>query len=399
MNKKILILPEIYDNVFAWWPFAVVRKIYESDNNKKFDYIKKKWNLEMRNIKSWSIKKKLINFLKFFLWKINSFPIVLNIFKLLFIDLIKLHKNKIKKYSIVISHDIFKSFIILNFYKTIKVINIYHWQWSMYTEYINLWGWKKNFFMKKILNYIENYVYINSYKIWFPSKGTYEALISTRPELKKIINKYHKKYEVLYNSIDFSVKPTHNKEIEDNLISDWYNFVTVSSIIYQKWVDRIPIFFKSLKDKWIKFKWILIWRRNDIYSPLLEKKIHKYNLQDYVYIYDVWWIPKSEIYWLLSKTDFYILFHRYSIFDLATLEAMYLWNIPILSNIWWNKEVILRKNWILFDENKFDNVDLFLEFIKENHINKLKESNINIINTHFNNNLFIERYYNLINEN
>ena len=380
--NKILILPELYDKVSAGWPFAVIKKIYDADLNKNFYYIHNWWSLELWNISDDTLKRKILNVIKFFLSKISSFPIFLNIIKILIVDYIKLWKLNLYNYKFIISHDILKSYLILRFYKEDKLINVYHWQWSMYTEYCDLGWYKKNFFIKVILNHIEKYVYTNAYKIWFPSYWTYEALIKTHSELKNIIEKRNLEINILYNSIDFNIELTNNNNLEKYLINDWYNFITISSIVYAKWVDRIPEFLKWLKDKWIKFKWIVVWRRNS-YSDKLKENIKKFNIQNETYLHENW-VPKSDIYWLLSKSDFYIMFHRYSIFDLATLEAMYFGNIPILSNVWWNKEVILENNWLLLDEDNLYDVDKFIKFLENNNKDNLSNLNKEIIKNNFN---------------
>ena len=41
MKNKILVLPEVYDEVNTWWPLAVVKKMYDIDSS-SFNYVIKK---------------------------------------------------------------------------------------------------------------------------------------------------------------------------------------------------------------------------------------------------------------------------------------------------------------------------------------------------------------------
>jgi len=396
MNKRTLVLPEVYTNINIWWALSVVKKMYELDNN-NFEYIIKNWTYTYWKDSIqwlWNIWDTLIvKIARYFVKNISSVPLFFYTIYVLVFKFFTIRKIKINNYNHVISHDIFISLIIIIFYKWIKVTNIYHGQGSLYYEHTKLLWYKQSFLLKKLLNLIEYVVYNNCYLIWFPSNWACEALLNTNTNLIKIIDKRKKDIKILYNSIDTNLLPVVNVEIEKNIIKDWYNFVSIWAVNDAKWIDKIPQFLSNLKNNWIKFKWILIWRPGDKKNDL-ENNIINTGIQDYVYWYDKW-LNKSEIYSLLSKTDFYIMFHRYSIFDLATLESMFFWNIPILSNIWGNKEVIVDNNWLLIDENNISNIDWFINFIKKNDIKKLKEINKHVIINHFSNENFIKNYLNL----
>ncbi|EKD24796.1 MAG: hypothetical protein ACD_80C00151G0011 [uncultured bacterium (gcode 4)] len=394
--KKVLVLPEVYSDVNIWWSLSIVKKMYDLDRY-HFDFIEKKWNVTYwKTAVNWIGNiwdTLLMKIVRFVVKKVTSLPISLYSIYLVFFNLKKIRKYKITKYEYIISHDLIMSFAIIFFYKNIKVINVYHWQWSLYYEHTKLLGYKKSFILKSILNGIENYVYKHAYKIWFPSNWACEALLQTHPGIKKIIDNRKDQIKILYNSVDIKTETKHNINIESNLISDWFNFVSIWAINHAKWIDRIVPFLKSLKNHWIKFKWILIWREWDC-SNILKKSITTLGLNDDVFLYEQW-IPKTEIYWLLSKTDFYIMFQRYSIFDLSTLEAMYLWNVPVLSNVWGNKEVIFDNNWLLLDEDSLHNSASFLDFIKQNKIEDLRQKNKEIVKKHFFDDNFIKWYVDL----
>lgn len=382
-TKKTLVLPEIYEEVNTWWPFAVVKKMYDLDN-KNFEYIKVNWIIK---------REKNNNFVYNILWyllKLSFIKYFHRIYKIRQIEK-NLRKIDINKYEKIISHDPIYSYLLIKKWLWDKLINIYHWQWSLLNEHKDLLQVKWNFLLKNFLDKIEYTVYKKSSKIWFPSLWSYDALLktTTNKEIKKILEKRNKEIIILYNWINISPNIKNNKKLEKKLIKDWYNFVTISSLNNAKWVDRIPKFLWELKKKWIRFSWTLVWKWE--LSNKIKEKIKENNIEKETLFLEKWF-QKEEILWLLSKTNFYILFHRFSIFDLATLEAMNYWNIPILSNIWWNKEVIIKNNWLLIDNNKLNNINWFLNFIKNNDLKKIKENNKLIIKDKFSEINFIKKY-------
>jgi len=388
MNKKQLILPELYEKVNTWWPYWVVYNIFINDYKDKFKFIKKIWVKE-RDLTTTS--NNLIKNLLKKIWVLFIPIILFGIYKIYSKNL-KLVKNEKN----IISHDIYYSFILLLFKKTKSIVNVYHWQWPLYNEIISIWWAWKSVFLKIFLEKIELYVFKKSKYIWFPSIWAYDCYINSTSKINKVyLNKCNKnwKIKILYNWIN--TEQNYINELFNNIKKDKNEliFTTVSTLNSEKGVDRIPYLLKYLICNWIKIKWILIWSWS-----LLEKiqmDIKKLELQNNILIYNKAF-KKEEIISLFKKSDFYLMLHRISIFDLATLEAMSEWNIPILSNIWWNKEVI-NGNWILIDESDItnNNYKKVLDFIKNSNIDKLKNTNIEIIKNNFNNKNFIHLYYKL----
>lgn len=380
--KKVLILPQICKNINAGGQLAVVKKISDS-NSKYFNYLELKHNL--KNL----FNKLLLKFLGKLRFLNKNSLINLIIFYLRIIITKNNLKNTIISYEFIISHDPICSFAVLKYFKNKKILNIYHGQGSIYNECTDLAEVKKSYILKKFLNNTEGYIYKNSDYIGFPSKGSIDALVKTHPELKDIIKQKQKNKRcfIFHNGIDINEKVTHNKILENEIGKNCYNFITVSSLNEAKGVDRIPKFLKLLKENKVELKWILI--GDGITRDLVSKKIKEYDLKKEV----IWFKQKfihSDILGLLEKTDFYILFHKYSIFDLAILEAMSKGNVPVLSNIGGNKEMIINNNGLLL--NNFGNITPFLNFIKKNDLNKLKSLNKEIIINNFNEKNFIKKY-------
>ena len=88
--------------------------------------------------------------------------------------------------------------------------------------------------------------------------------------------------------------------------------------------------------------------------------------------------------------------HKYSIFDLSTLEAMHYGNIPILTPVGGNKEVIIEDNG-LFVSN-FDDASSFIEVVKMGKVDEMKKKNSSIQSNLFDDRAFLQRYVNLCDE-
>jgi len=386
---KILILPELYEEVNTGWPLSVVFNIWKSDLDKRFIFINKPWKIERHNINKTNIIKKylkkiwLLRLLDYFIYFLKTY------FKII---------SKIKFQKYCISHEIFYSFLMLIFNKVKYLVTVIHSQWNIYNENINLWWVWKSFFLKTFLEYIEFYVFKRSIYVWFPSNWAFEGFLTTSNEkTKKLLLEYKQKWKVkiFYNWVNLEQEFLLNDIFEKK--SNEIIFSTVSTLNYEKWVDRIPSFLNKLKESWLKFHWILIW--NWFYLEKIQKDIKEYNLESNVSIYNKPF-KKNEIIWLFRKSDFYIMFHRLSVFDYATLEAMNEWNIPLLSNIWWNKEVCIDNNWFLLNDEDIENwnFEKVIQFINNININNYKNKNKEIISKNFSENNFIERYYWIIDE-
>jgi Glycosyltransferase len=170
-------------------------------------------------------------------------------------------------------------------------------------------------------------------------------------------------------------------------------FSIVATLNEAKGVERIPSFLSDIKNKYGSFLWIVI--GDGIKAPELEENIVKYSLQD-----NVIWIkervPHDDILALFQYTDFYILAHRYSIFDFSTIEAMKYGNIPILTPIGGNKEVIIVDNGIYL--NDLTSCKDFDEYIANHNIEEVKIKNIAIANNLYSEKAFLKGYSVLVNE-
>lgn len=275
-------------------------------------------------------------------------------------------------------------------FRSCALIN--HAQGSVYNEWVAHRGRES----ETLKNYY-NRIYIDTIKkmkyIGFPSKGAMEALLQSEPTFTPYITEG--KVRILYNGVYCPDPP----EIHDECpylseISDinGYKFATVAVLNEAKAVERIPMYLNAVKEAGIFFKWILI--GNGVNNRSVLREIKKYGLEEnIIWIQD--YIRHEHILKILSMTDFYILFHKYSIFDLSTLEAMHYGNIPILTPVGGNKEVIVDSNGIFVSD--FSNADSLLDTIRLNMIEHMKQKNIQIQSERFNDYSFLKGYYDLCN--
>ena len=268
-------------------------------------------------------------------------------------------------------------------------ILVYHQQGDLYTEWCGFTGRKSisyhNFLKKKFIRVVEEISHIG-----FPSKGAFEGLINSAPYLGGIIRENDIK--VLYNGF---TKPKQ-LDIPSNNISrcveklkkhNGFKFITVATLNSAKGVELIPPYLGKIKEKYGNILWVIV--GNGVKENEVIKGIERYKLEENV----VWFkepLSHDDILNLFDLTDFYILFHRTSIFDYATIEAMAFNNIPILTPIGGNKEVICDNNGILVDD--LEHIELFEKRIAYSSVEELKAKNGILQNSRFSEYAFLERY-------
>lgn len=290
---------------------------------------------------------------------------------------------------IFICHDFRIAYAFVNAFTNNNCALVYHMQGSIYNEWSSETG-IQSVKMRSYYNEILSDVASKVKYFCFPSKGTEESLIGSEPLLTSVIEATSRRY--LYNGVECP-------SVNDNELPRWisdikrqnvYKFVTVATLNAAKAVERIPEFLYNLNKEGIPFLWILV--GNGIKADEVEKQILKFQLNNQV-IWKKNGILHEELMKLLSVTDFYILFHKYSIFDLSTLEAMHYGNIPILTPVGGNKEVIINGNGLFVDD--FSNVKPFIEMLKDSDMESLKRRNSDIQNMNFNDEAFLRRYVDL----
>lgn len=271
---------------------------------------------------------------------------------------------------------------------------VYHQQGSLYAEWEAFNGVSSRIYHSYLTNILKK-AFSFTDNIAFPSKGAKDSLLASEPLLESIICNKH--IDIVYNGFD---KPQNIQRLSENIkerldiiSSNDKIFISVAQANYAKGVERIPLFIRKLKDRGMLCKWILV--SNGEMNSEIEKKIEENELQDNV----IWikdYIAHSDILHLFSISDYYILFHRWSIFDFSTIEAMAYGNIPILTPVGGNLEVVDKEAGFLVD---LDNMDASIDTIfKLSHEKVMiyKNQNIKIEAELFSFEAFINYYKKLV---
>ena len=131
----------------------------------------------------------------------------------------------------------------------------------------------------------------------------------------------------------------------------------------------------------------------------VEENINKYLEEgDYVW-YKERFENQDNIFELFSFSDFYIMMHKVSVFDLSTLQAMSYGCIPFLSDAGGNKELCGFENGILAKGEKLEfDVSGYLRNGEwdRNLMEQMKRKNSSIIKEKFTNRLFLQRYQTIL---
>ncbi|MBQ9761949.1 MAG: glycosyltransferase [Oscillospiraceae bacterium] len=278
----------------------------------------------------------------------------------------------------------------MDLYPFTKTVLIYHQQGSLYNE------WQAFNFVelpayRKYLNKYSEKVYQKVKVLAFPSMGAKDSLLQSEPYFEKVLGS--RSIDVLYNGFTKPELPADSdliQELRSKLESfEGYKFATVSALNEAKGVERIPQYLAEVGKKH-PFRWVIV--GNGVKAEELEANIAKYGIAD-----SVIWIrdpmPHDDILKIFSMTDHYILFHRFSIFDYSTIEAMAYGNIPVLTPIGGNKEVIFGDNGVFVDD--FSDTSPF-EAQKKIPMAELKEKNMALQNQHFSDEAFLARYQALV---
>lgn len=270
-----------------------------------------------------------------------------------------------------------------------NTVLVYHHQGSLYNEWESYTGKASVLLNKWIVNYMMKA--FNSANYWgFPSIGARESLVDSEPNLKDFVMKHS--FEVFYNGMNCEIVNERIAPQVENIIKEikqfnGFVFTTISAVSEAKGVDRIPKFLSLCKKNGVNFKWILV--GNGAKAELLEKEIKVHNIEE-----DTIWfrerVEHDDILRLLSESTFYIMFHRFSIFDFATIEAMSCGCIPVLTAVGGNKEVVFENSGC-FVENPSE-VEPFIDFLENVDLDELKCKNIEIQANKFSEKVFFEKY-------
>ena len=309
-----------------------------------------------------------------------------------------------KKKFIFICHDIGSA--VGAYHAGFEYVLIYHQQGAFYFERESF-GEVLSIEEKKIINNYEKIAFENAYKVFFPSKGAKDEFLSTTTNT--------------FGNINFSNYPLYNTVPEINLDKCY-----IQGIKLIKKYELQKYFTKGQKQKYLIFMSIGDYSYNkghDITFEILNNLAKKYKQKQILWIvcgtthksgiYEIIkekakssllkcvLIPRREdhdgIMYILSLVDCFIMTQRRAIFDFSTLEAMQLGKPIFLSKTGGNLDFNKKDNIIYLN---IDNYQKSTEIIIDNiaNFNKLSSKNIDVYNSFFSKENFLNAYLNLYQE-
>lgn len=281
----------------------------------------------------------------------------------------------------------------------IPYVLIYHQQGSLCCE-VEAVGAFLTENEEKYLRFIEETVFLNAETVFFPSNGARDKLIETSLLDKENIEKIRFGEVPLYNTLIENEKTMDLEQALESLglqeigNTDAKIFMSISDYNVSKGIDRIPVFLnRYVEITGEKVIWILIGGANnkEMYESMLRESTN-WKFKSFLFGKRV---DHSVILSMLDYSDYYIMLHRKSIFDLSTLEAMRAGNAVILSSEPANKEFNVNDNVVIVD---MDRIDDAISNIRNKDLNNWKQSNKEAYNKHFSNSSFYIRYAHMIDD-
>lgn len=296
------------------------------------------------------------------------------------------HISDINNSGLYIAHDLGTAYALAKLNK--KFIVFWHFQGSLITQQINF-GFDLPKWVISFIKHMEAFTLSKSFKIVFPSIGALEMY--KNDSYSSFDDKYLNKTKVIYNTCIFDYKDvTLNNEFID-YVSNFKGLKLIScgTLTKAKGQDIVIDLLSSLNIE-EQILWICI--GNGILSEELLEKTQVLNKNITVkFIYKT---DHQNVQALMKMCDIYIMCHRISIFDIASLEAMMNNCALILSRIGGNIDFNKDDNVIFTDEK--EKISKLLQ--DKNYLQKMKIKSTDVFYKFFSVNNFYKNHEELINE-
>lgn len=197
-------------------------------------------------------------------------------------------------------------------------------------------------------------------------------------------------HEPLYNTIlPSTLKQPQNIDFNNDVLT----LFSLGTLTSAKGQDRTIEFIADFLNVYSKkVRYILVGNgplKNQLISRLEDiQKIH--SQFSYLYFES---LPHEEVMYIHRMSDIYIMLHRISIFDFATLEAMSQESAIILSKVGGNVEFNLTNN-IIFAEDVIKNMETFCKLDFES----IKCNNKQVFDMYFSEDAFRKQYKDFVEE-
>jgi len=285
----------------------------------------------------------------------------------------------------------------------VPYVLVYHQQGSTLQEMRSL-GRLPTPHETHVADRLERLVLQNAQKVYFPSLGAREAYRST----SRIDDAGHVAFAdtALYNTVsavDHGDRPADRRSLLTELSRELHLpakdastdvFVSVGDYNSDKGLDRVP----ALLDRYAELTgrtvvWVAVGAVGDRAQFLAFRDAQKGRRFTARLVGER--MEHDKLLTLLDYADYYVMLHRSSIFDLATLEAMRAAKPLVLSPVGGNLEVDLDGNVLFVDEGTLDDACRVLE-----HRDRVAwgERNRAVFEEHFSLERFAERYRAMLDE-
>lgn len=224
-----------------------------------------------------------------------------------------------------------------------KYFLIYHQQGTPFAEQQSFRS-KKSLRHEIALGYIERLAFGHAKALGFPSHGALKLIEETSAAFRGWqVRTGSQSTFVLHNTIleDTDTPSAADQAVLDSIKAEGRLLISVGALTDAKGVDRVPLLLNELNKLDGKFHWVAVGHGK------LEKKIRDlldlYGLSSKATIITAP-IQHAALLKLFDRADGYVMLHRTSIFDFATLEAMRAGCPPILSDIGGNLDFLKNDN-------------------------------------------------------
>ena len=218
-----------------------------------------------------------------------------------------------------------------------------HVQGSRLEEKINN-GEKLSWISKQIIKFVERMAFKHAFCVCFPSKGAYDCYLKS--PYKSTQKSDFKLGPVIYNTLYLNHKPEkfQNLDLDKNSLT----LLSIGGLSVAKGIDQaVEVVSCILGQTRRKIRYIVVGRgvlQSKIDSRLQELKLRYANFS-YCLINRC---SVGEMPYLQEISDVYLMLHRISIFDLATLEMMNKSKAIVLSSVGGNLEFDKENNIIFW---------------------------------------------------
>lgn len=236
----------------------------------------------------------------------------------------------------------------------------------------------------KRISKIERLAFINAQTLHFPSLGAADMYFKSQYACceKNETNIYAPLYNII---LPTRVKKTHSLNLEkDDRFITLFSLGTLTSAKGQD--QTIDFIRKYVTVSPKPLRYIIVGKGVLKMQLLSSLELIKKEKPDFEYFYfDV--LSHNEVMYIHQITDIYIMLHRLSIFDFATLEAMSQKCAIILSKVGGNLD-FQKENNIIYAEDIEKNINL----LREINIDLLKDKNYNVFCRYFSETAFKNQY-------